>query len=298
MGRAVATHSSTSGWKRFWNRGGWWKALLVTAVYYGVYQLIGLALCAVIPTTDDVRGADGSATRVFFDVGLPIAVTGILLVLFAASIGWLRELFAPQTVRGRRWMWVGIAVVLAINVSSLLSLDYAKAGAALVLSWLLTGLFVGFVEEVVTRGFVVNLMRKAGHPEYAVGLVSAAVFAALHIGNVFTSDQGLGVTGLQVVYTFFFGLIMYLALRVTGNLVWPILLHASTDPSLFLHGAYPTSSPLSVVSALSSFLVIGTGVVLLIVFLVSERRRVRAGLAKAPATLANTDLSSSHKGCP
>ncbi|WP_291052879.1 CPBP family intramembrane metalloprotease [Herbiconiux sp.] len=272
----MTDHSSTSGWKRFWERGGWWKALILAAVYYGVYQLVGLLVDAVIPDDTAVRGAEGSATDVFFDVALPIVLTSILLVLFALSIGWLRELFAPQTVRGRGWMWVGIAVVLAINVSSLLSLDYAKAGAAVVLSWLFTGLFVGFAEEIVTRGFVVNLMRKAGHPEYAVGLVSAGVFAALHFGNVFTSDQGLGVTLLQVVYTFFFGLIMYLALRVTGNLIWPILLHASTDPSIFLHGEFPTSNPLSLVTAFSSYLVIGTGIVLLIVFLVSERRRARA----------------------
>ncbi|WP_440709828.1 lysostaphin resistance A-like protein [Herbiconiux sp. YIM B11900] len=271
-----SSHSSTSGWKRFWERGGWWKALILAAVYYGVYQLVGLLVGAVIPDDTAVRGAEGSATDVFFEVALPIVLTSVLLVLFALSIGWLRELFAPQTVRGRRWMWVGIAVVLLINVSSLLSLDYAEAGAALVFSWLFTGLFVGFAEEIVTRGFVVNLMRKAGHPEYAVGLASAGVFAALHFGNLFTSDQGLGVTLLQVVYTFFFGLIMYLALRVTGNLIWPILLHASTDPSISLHGEYPTSNPLSLVTAFSSYLVIGTGIVLLIVFLDSERRRARA----------------------
>ena len=32
---------------------------------------------------------------------------------------------------------------------------------------------------------------------------------------------------------------MYLTLRVTGNIIWPILLHASTDPSIFLFGLYP-----------------------------------------------------------
>ena len=31
---------STSGWKRFWERGGLWRALLLAAVYYGVYELL------------------------------------------------------------------------------------------------------------------------------------------------------------------------------------------------------------------------------------------------------------------
>jgi len=275
--------TTSSSWKRFWERGGWWKALLVAAVYYGVYQLVGILVDTVIPPGSAVRGADGSGEGIFFDIALPILITSVLIAIFALSIGWLRELFAPQTIRGRGWMWVGIAVVLAINVTSLASLDYAKAGAPVILSWLFTGLCVGFAEEVVTRGFVVNLMRKAGHPEIAVGLVSAGIFAALHFGNVFTSTQGLGTTLLQVVYTFFFGLCMYLALRVTGNLIWPILIHASTDPTISLFTLYPTSSPLSILPALSSNLVILTGIVLLIVFIVSERRRTRSGLATPPA---------------
>ena len=60
-------------------------------------------------------------------------------------------------------MWIALIVVMAINVAAMLSLDYQEAGLTLVFTWLLTGLFVGFVEELVTRGFVVNMMRKAGH---------------------------------------------------------------------------------------------------------------------------------------
>ena len=44
-------------------------------------------------------------------------------------------------------------------------------------------------------------------------MASAGIFAALHIGDVFTSDQGLVTTLEQVVYTFFFGFCMCLALR-------------------------------------------------------------------------------------
>ena len=132
-------------------------------------------------------------------------------------------------------------------------------------------------------------MRKAGRGEIAVGLVSAGIFAALHAGNVFTSDQGLSTTAIQVVYTFFFGLIMYLALRLTGRLIWPILLHASTDPTLFLLAGHPsTGNPLSIVASLSTYLIIITGAVLLVVFIVSERRRVTRSAVNAPtATLAD-----------
>lgn len=265
-----------SAWRRFWERGDWWRAVLLAAVYYGVYLLLGLAVNAVFPPGGSVRGEAASAMDVFIGTGLPILLGAAVLLAFAASLGWLRLLFGPQPVRGRGWMWVGIAVVLVINVSALLSLDAASAGAALIASWLLTGVFVGLAEELLTRGFVVAFMRKAGHGEIAVALVSAAVFAALHAGNFFTTDQGFATTATQVVYTFFFGIIMYLALRLTGRLIWPILLHASTDPTLFLFAGHPASgNPLSIIASLSTYLIIATGLVLLIVFIVSERRRTR-----------------------
>lgn len=128
------------------------------------------------------------------------------------------------------------------------------------MSWLFTGFCIGFAEEVVTRGFVVGLMRKAGHPEIAVG-----------------------VTLLQVVYTILLGLIMYLALRVTGNFIWPVLLHASTNPTIFLHGTYPVSDVFSAVSTIGSFFVILTGIVLLIVFIVGERGRTSQDAIAAAA---------------
>ena len=265
-----------SPWQRFWERGDWWRGVLLAAVYYGVYQLLSLLVGAVFGYDGGIRGDKGSAMDVFIGTGLPILLGAAVLVAFAISLGWLRDLFGPQPVRGKRWMWVGVVVVLAINLSALGSLDFADAGGALVASWLLTGLFVGFAEELLTCGLVVNLMRKAGRSEVAVALVSAAVFAALHAGNFFTSDQDLATTATQVVYTFFFGIIMYLALRVTGRLIWPILLHASTDPTLFLFGAHPTKgNPLIIIPSLSTYLVIITGAVLLVVFVVGERRRAR-----------------------
>lgn len=252
---------STSGWKTFWDRGGWWRALLLIVVYYGVFQAI--SFWVVGPLFNSVWGEPDSAEYVFFTTALPIALAGVVLVLFALSIGWLKELFGPQPIRGRGWMWIAVAVVLLFNVLRLFAVDYDAAGFGVVASWLLAGLFVGFAEEVVTRGFVVNLMRRAGHREISVALVSAALFSLLHIGNLFAPGAVLGATLLQLVYTFFFGILMYLTLRVTGNLIWPILLHASTDPTISLATAFPNGSPFVAIGGLGTIGVAVVGLVLL-----------------------------------
>lgn len=264
----------SSPWKRFWDRGGFWKALLLAAAYYALYQLIAVG---VFFSIGQLGGPVGSPLNVLLTTGLPIALGGVLLVAFAWSIGWLRELFGPQPIRGRGWMWIAVAVVLITNIARFASLDYAAAGFAVVAAWLLTSLFIGFAEELLTRGFVVNLMRRAGHSEIVVAVASAGIFAAMHAANAF-GGQPILATALQVGYTFAFGICMYLALRVTGNIIWPILLHASTDPSIFLLSAYPGAGPLSPLAGLGNIVVVITGLVLLIFI----RGRVTAKTEPAP----------------
>ncbi|MFJ4164617.1 CPBP family intramembrane glutamic endopeptidase [Microbacterium sp. NPDC089698] len=247
-----------NAWKRFWNRGGWWRSLLVVAVYYALYQLVPLAVIGPF-----VGGIHDPAWNVVVTVGLPIAIGCVILLAFALTLGWIPELFGQQPIRGGWWMWAGIAVVLLFNVLRFATVDYGKAGPGIVVAWLVTGVFVGIAEETLTRGFVVHLLRKAGYREIGVAAISSALFAALHAGNIF-GGQAVFTTLIQLVYTFAFGICMYLSLRVTGNLIWPILLHATTDPSIFLQGLYPADGALTRLAAQGNIAVILVGLVLLI----------------------------------
>lgn len=256
-----------SGWAHFWDNGRWWKALILTVGYLALYEPASLLMAPFLPFIGDA----GSASYVFVLFVIPVLIGGLLLVGFGASVSWLRTLFDRQPIRGRGWMWIAVAVVLLFNLLRFASIDYAAAGFEWVASWLLAGLLIGFAEEVLTRGYVVRIMRSAGHSELAVGLASATLFALLHAFNFFTGLPLLS-TLLQMFYTFFFGFCMYLALRVTGTIIAPILLHASTDPSIFMQGTYPASGALASVAQLGNIVMILAGVVLLVVFIVTERR--------------------------
>lgn len=247
-----------SAWRRFWDRGGWWRAIILVVVYFVLYNGLSLLLIPLAVQIDDPQ----SAQAIFVFYVIPILMGGLLLVAFAATVGWLPELFRAQPLRGRGWMWIAIAVVLLFNLLRLLSIDYAAAGFEVVATWLLAGLFIGFAEEVLTRGLVVNLLRKAGNTELVVAVVSSALFALLHAGNLL-SGQSLFATLLQLVYTFAFGVCMYLAMRVTGTIIAPILLHASTDPSIFLQEQYPAEGALGSVANLGNIVVIVAGLALL-----------------------------------
>lgn len=254
-----APASPPSFWKRFWERGGWWRALLLTAAYFALFQLLSLVLAPLAGQVQDPAGTAGVA--VFYL--LPELIGALILAAFTLSVGWWRELFGRQPIRGRGWMWIAIVVVLLFNVLRFATIDYGKVGFDFVLTWLLTGLLIGLTEEVLTRGLVVNLMRKAGYREIVVAVVSALLFAGLHAGNLL-SGQSVLATAIQVLYTFAFGICMYLALRVTGTIIAPILLHASTDPSIFLLTAYPSDSPVTPFAAFGNIAVIVAGFVMLI----------------------------------
>ncbi|WP_228497539.1 MULTISPECIES: CPBP family intramembrane glutamic endopeptidase [unclassified Frigoribacterium] len=264
--------AARSGWTRFWERGRWWKALILAVGYLAIYEPASLLMAPFVPFIGDA----GSASYVLVLIVVPVLIGSLILIGFGASLGWLRGLFARQDVPGRGWMWIAIAVVLLFNVLRFASIDYDAAGFDWVAAWLLAGLVIGFSEEVLTRGYVVRIMRSAGRSEIAVGLVSAALFSLLHATNLFTGQPFIS-TMLQMLYTFFFGLCMYLALRVTGTIIAPILLHASTDPSIFMQGTYPLQGGLGSLAQLGNIVVVLVGVVLLVVFLVTERRAAHHG---------------------
>ncbi|WP_271177738.1 CPBP family intramembrane glutamic endopeptidase [Leifsonia poae] len=281
-----------SKWRQFWDRGGWWKALLVAAVYYGLYQLAGFLIGLAFGDAIDKHDVLANGLSVFIAIAASILVGSILLVLFALSIGWLKELFARQPIRGSWWMWIGVAIVVVFNILRFASVDYAGWDAGAVVAVLFTGLCVGFAEEVLTRGFAVNLLRRGGYGERSVMLLSSLIFAAMHSGNVLSGQNPIAVA-FTVVYTFAFGIVMYVTLRVTGNLIWPILLHASTDPSLILlTGGVDASSgtlhpgPLAGIAGLANYAVMIFAIIPIIFVRGRVDRADAYGLVEPAAKLA------------
>lgn len=276
-GRGIkGEHARGNGWQTFWNRGSWWKALLLVVVYWGAYQLIGLGTSTLFHPFIDVKNPLASPTAIFFTVALPIIIAGGLLFLFAVSLGWARELFGRQPVPGRPWMWVAVVLVLIPVVIRLIAARWEAYSVSTVLTLLFLGLCIGFAEELLTRGFVVKMLRDGGHGEKLVLVLSSGYFALLHAGNALTG-QPLQTVLVTVAYTFGFGAMMYLSLRVTGRLVWAMLLHAATDPTTMLAtggidthtAAASTSQGLLSIAGLFSFVYIA--VALLAIMLVKNR---------------------------
>lgn len=227
------TAARGNAWQRFWNRGGWWKALIAAVAYLALYQ--GFSILVVGPVWGGEVEADIFSTpqSVFFGLFLPLLFGTVVLLVFVGSLDWFGPLFRRQPVRGRWWMWIAVVLVLLPIGLRLVGIDYASYGLPVVALTFATGLLIGATEEVLTRGIAVKLLRDAGHREVVVAVISSALFSLLHAVNILLGQPVLTVL-LTMAFTFGFGMMMYLVLRATGSLIWPILLHGLTDPTTFL----------------------------------------------------------------
>ena len=253
-----ATTVRGSGWKAFWDRGGWWKAVMLAAVYLVLYLGTGWLVGQLWGPLIDYEDPFADGLSVFLAVAVPVIVGSVLLVAFAASVGWLpKPLFAKQPVRGSWWMWIAPALIVATIVLRVFGIEWSEYSAGVILATFVAGLFVGISEELLTRGLAVTLLRRHGYNEWVVAVLSSLIFALLHIANLL-SGQSIVTVLPTVGFTFGFGLMMYLTLRVTGNLIWPILLHALTDPTTILATGGidvggTNTSPLLAFAGLSTF---------------------------------------------
>jgi len=225
--------TATSGWTGFWNTGRWWKAVIAVVGYIALYELAGFGVAAVAGDRIDRENLLATPESVFFGLGAGLMIGAVVLLVFVASVGWLRPLFSRQSVAGRWWMWIFVVLAVIPIVLRFVGIDYGSYAGGVVATTLFVGLFIGFTEELLYRGIVVTLLRDAGHRELGVAALSSLFFALSHSVNAL-GGQPILTVALTVVFTFGFGMTMYLVMRATGHIVWAMLLHALTDPTTFL----------------------------------------------------------------
>lgn len=280
-----------SGLRNFLNRGGFWRFVPVLIVYMAIYLAAGWvgARFAGHLVTDDLLSSVGS---VFFQLTLALVVGGVVLVAFSSYMGWTQELFARQRIYKSWWMWLGPIVALLPVVLRVIGIDWGQRAIAIVALVLVSGLMIGFVEELLFRGIAVKMMRDGGHGEWVVAALTSLLFALSHSVNLL-SGQSITTVAPTVGYTFAFGVLMYLTLRSVGFLVAAMVVHGLTDPTTILAtGGIDTitstsgaSTEIMNLAGLATALLIVAGFVLLI-FIRGKVSESDSAASREPAPVA------------
>ncbi|WP_194829383.1 CPBP family intramembrane glutamic endopeptidase [Nocardia sp. XZ_19_231] len=232
MTDTVPVSREQRGLRGFMNRGGFWRFLAFLVVYLVIYLGSGFVIGHVGGhyIDDDLLSSLGS---VFLQVTAPLLIGGVVLAAFSAYLGWNQEMFGRQPIYRSKWMWIAPVIVATPIVLRVLGIDWGRHQADVVALLLATGLLIGFVEELTYRGFGVKMLRDGGHGELVVAAVTSLAFALSHSMNLL-SGQSITVVGPTVLYTFSFGVLMYLTMRVTGFLLGAMVMHGLTDPTTML----------------------------------------------------------------
>jgi membrane protease YdiL (CAAX protease family) len=167
---------------------------------------------------------------------LPLSAGAVYLVIVVSAVGWWRPAVWEVSKAGPRWLLAGPGLMLLMALIGLATSD--KSGVTMAMFWLLVAgcLLVGFSEEMATRGaLIVGLRGQLTEPW--VWFISTLLFGLLHLPNwVFGAGPA---ASLQVLMAFGGGTTLYLTRRLTGSLVYAMLLHAIWDFSSLLGQSQP-----------------------------------------------------------
>lgn len=211
-----------------------WIGLLILIAYVAI--VFAIQVLSGVPFTD--FGDNGA--NLFLGAGVSLIVTAVLLAITTTLLGWWGPALHDRHPARHRWPLIApglMAVGLLINLVSTDwgSYDVAFFGASLVL------LLVGFTEELTTRGLLLVGLRSR-LSEVWVWLITSALFGLMHLVNALNGAD-LGPTVTQVLSAAGGGTIFYVLRRVTGSLVWAMVLHGLWDFSVFAVG-HGTGGPL------------------------------------------------------
>ncbi|GAA1655738.1 CPBP family intramembrane glutamic endopeptidase [Microbacterium flavum] len=204
-----------------------WIGLVVffayVAVVFVVQQITG------IPYTDFGK----SGANLFLGAGLSLIVGAILLAITTTLLGWWRPALSDRRRAAHTWPIVAPAIMVVALLLNLTSTDWGSYDGAFFAASIVL-LLVGFTEELTTRGLLLVALRSR-LSEVWVWFLTSALFGLMHLVNALTG-QPLAPTLQQVVLAFGAGTIFYVLRRVTGSLIWAMLLHGFWDFSTFAVG--------------------------------------------------------------
>ena len=231
------------------------------ALVFAVWSATGLRYDEIGDTVSNVQKG------ITFAIGLGM----LYLVGVTSALGWWTPAMREPRQAGSRWMWCIPMVLMIGAVVNLASTKWNRIDhAGSYVFWLALGcVFVGFSEELVTRGLLIVGARGNLHERW-VWAISGLFFGLLHVPNAFYG-QSAKETVQQVGFAFMVGLAYYVTRRVSAALVVTMALHAIWDFSVFIqdHSVHDLADKPKSFGGTFMFLAVGISIIALVKILKS-----------------------------
>ena len=216
---------------------GWLRVIVIIIPYVlvvGLFQLLGLLVVSWI-TGSDLTGLisqleDSRGDLQQFLVIQMFTLAGALLIIwiFRKNID-RRSLYSlgfDLHARGKEILWgviigavtmaIGTAILLGMKLLVIEEVDFV---ASAFFSSFFLCVLIAFNEEILVRGYILSNFMESFN-RYAALVLSALLFAILHVFNPNTSEIG-------IMNLFLAGILLGASYIYTKNLWFPIALHFS-----------------------------------------------------------------------
>ena len=170
-----------------------------------------------------------------------LAVAAVLLAITTAALGWWRPALFDRKRSHHKWPIFVPIIMFLVAIANLATTDWSKFDGSFILALVALGVLVGFNEEIMARGLVLTAFRSR-LPEGWVWFLSSLLFGLMHLVN---AALGAPLAGslTQAALAFASGTSFYIVRRVTGSLIWAMLLHGLWDVSVFSVGHAALGTP-------------------------------------------------------
>ena len=157
-------------------------------------------------------------------------VFSIILIVFMILLKRLKFYGITKPENSKKFLYFFPLVIIAsVNLWGGINLEYSKEE---IVFHILTMINVGFLEEIIFRGFLFKMMEK-DNPRLAIW-VSAITFGIGHIINLLNGSEGIE-TLVQICYAIAAGYLFVIIFYKSKSLVPCIITHALLNSlSIFL----------------------------------------------------------------
>ena len=195
--------------KKLYDKNELWFALIWIFIYCGV--------------TIPIRGKYGDES-IYMLLGLSL----IAAVIFAfVKVYDLEEKYGLVKWQGKAsdyWFFIPMLILMTGNLWR--GFDLAYSGVSQVFA-VLSMLLIGFIEEMLFRGFLFRILLKKD-PAPAAITISAVTYGIGHIVNLLAGQASLE-TVIQVIFAIAWGFILTLVFYKSGSLLVCIAVHGLVD---------------------------------------------------------------------
>jgi len=200
---------------------------LIIVVLYTIYIFLMMYFSGV-PYTDFGK----SSTNMLHGVLIPVALGSLLLTIIAVWSGWWKDVWRDKYhIKGHNWMYLFVVLAVISIIGNFLKGNIGSLDTMLIVTIFVATAFVGYSEELLTRGLLIRGARGSGISEVKVFLIVMLVFGLYH-GINFLLGQDAAATLQQMLLAGLAGGVYYAIFRKTGFLVVTMVLHALFDFSL------------------------------------------------------------------